>query len=239
MFRSLYAIGVLLSALALISAEEPKKPEPPKPDEKTPAAKVAVEKLKLACIGDSITSGDGLETKETQSYPAQLAKMLGEKYDVKNYGVNAACASTCGPKPYVEQEEYKTALSTKPDVLVLMLGTNDSAEKVWAKPDKIEEGLKTIVKAFKKANPKVKILLLTHPVIEEENWGLQANVVAFGLRPLVLQFGRDEGIETVDVFKAMQGVKNIFLDGVHPDEDGAKIIAKLAHRYVVPPAAKK
>ena len=43
-------------------------------------------RIKVACIGNSITYGYGLPDRTTQSYPAQLQKMLGEPYQVKISG---------------------------------------------------------------------------------------------------------------------------------------------------------
>ena len=46
----------------------------------------AQKKIKVACIGNSITYGYTLPARETQAYPAQLQQMLGSNYDVKNFG---------------------------------------------------------------------------------------------------------------------------------------------------------
>ena len=43
-------------------------------------------RIKVACIGNSITYGYGLPDRTTQSYPAQLQKMLGESYQVETFG---------------------------------------------------------------------------------------------------------------------------------------------------------
>ena len=47
---------------------------------------VAADKIKVACIGDSITFGVGAKPRNTMSYPAQLQKILGDKYEVMNCG---------------------------------------------------------------------------------------------------------------------------------------------------------
>jgi lysophospholipase L1-like esterase len=48
----------------------------------------AQNKIKVACIGASITYGATIENREQNSYPAQLQKMLGNNYQVTNYGVS-------------------------------------------------------------------------------------------------------------------------------------------------------
>ena len=48
--------------------------------------------IKVACIGDSITSGFTLLNPCRDSYPSLLQKMLGDGYEVRNFGVLDAAA---------------------------------------------------------------------------------------------------------------------------------------------------
>ncbi len=48
------------------------------------------DKIRVACVGDSITFGAGVKERNKNSYPKVLAGLLGEKYDVRNFGVNGA-----------------------------------------------------------------------------------------------------------------------------------------------------
>ena len=68
-----------------------------------------IEKIKVACIGASITEGAGLENKKTQSYPAQLQTMLGDGYEVVNYGIGGCTMLRKGDKPYWNIPAYKEA----------------------------------------------------------------------------------------------------------------------------------
>ena len=45
----------------------------------------AQQRIKVACVGNSITYGTGLADRATQSYPVQLQKLLGEHYEVENF----------------------------------------------------------------------------------------------------------------------------------------------------------
>ena len=44
------------------------------------------ETIKIACVGDSITFGAGIKDRKNMNYPIQLGKILGEKYEIKNFG---------------------------------------------------------------------------------------------------------------------------------------------------------
>lgn len=100
----------------------------------------------VACVGDSITYGTGLAEsgidREKNCYPSQLAEKLGDTYTVVNCGLPSAGVydntnlteagnnykNTSGNPflPYIESQEYKTAVRSNPDIVVIMLGTNDS-----------------------------------------------------------------------------------------------------------------
>ena len=103
-------------------------------------------RLRVACVGDSLTRGDGLhehppkhrvptsdmrrrnkkqfEIRQRGNYPALLARLLGPKADVRNFGHGGATACAGGNPPYGTVPEYGAALRFRPHVVLLMLGTN-------------------------------------------------------------------------------------------------------------------
>ena len=82
--------------------------------------------IKVACIGNSVTYGYGLEDPAVQSYPTILGHLLGEEYEVRNFGHSGSTLLTDGHNPYVKTKEYAAALAFKPDVAVIHLGLNDT-----------------------------------------------------------------------------------------------------------------
>jgi len=82
--------------------------------------------LKVACVGDSITAGYALADPARDAYPAQLARLLGADYEVRNFGVSAATLMDAGNYTYRTRPAHDEALAWKPDVIVIALGTNDT-----------------------------------------------------------------------------------------------------------------
>ena len=54
-----------------------------------------------------------------------------QKFKVKNFGLNGKTMMKLKGSAYEETQDYKDALDFKPDIVVLMLGTNDSKEDFW------------------------------------------------------------------------------------------------------------
>ena len=59
--------------------------------------------IRVACVGNSITYGTGIEDRARDSYPSQLQRMLGDKYVVGNFGKPGATLLYHGHRPYVAQ----------------------------------------------------------------------------------------------------------------------------------------
>ncbi|MDQ3332921.1 MAG: GDSL-type esterase/lipase family protein, partial [Planctomycetota bacterium] len=78
---------------------------------------------RVACVGDSITFGSGVADREKNSYPAVLDTLLGESYDVRNFGVSGATLQKRGDKPYWTLDEFKDVSAFKPHVVVIKRGT--------------------------------------------------------------------------------------------------------------------
>ncbi|MBE6337127.1 MAG: hypothetical protein E7066_10735 [Lentimicrobiaceae bacterium] len=79
------------------------------------------DKIKVACIGNSVTYGYGHENPDSTSYPSQLAVMLGDDYEVGNFGKSGATLLRKGHRPYNEQQEFKKALEFAPDIAIIHL----------------------------------------------------------------------------------------------------------------------
>jgi lysophospholipase L1-like esterase len=94
--------------------------------------------VKVACAGDSITFGAGIERRAENSYPAVLQGLLGPGFEVRNFGRNGATAQRKGDLPYWDQDEFGMLSVFGPDLVILMLGTNDAKPQNWESADRFE-----------------------------------------------------------------------------------------------------
>ena len=84
------------------------------------------ETTKVAIIGNSITEGTFLTNPAVNSYPGQLAKMLSVNWEVGNFGVSGRTILKNGDFPIWDEQKFTDALNFEPDIVIIMLGTNDS-----------------------------------------------------------------------------------------------------------------
>ncbi len=186
----------------------------------------AAEKIKVACVGDSITAGAGVKDAKNR-YPAQLQGLLGDGYEVKNYGNSGSTMLDDGDKPYKKQKSFTDAVAFAADIVVIKLGTNDSKPQNWSKKEGFVASTKSLVEAFQKANPKAKIYLcFPVPVIAQGNFGINNEKVKGEIIPLIRQTAEELKLPIIDLYAALDGKPELFPDRVHPNDVGATLIAK-------------
>lgn len=181
---------------------------------------------KIACVGDSITYGSGIIERDSLSYPAQLQNKLEKKYEVRNFGVSGSTMLKKGDKPYWEEPEFKSAKEFKPDIVIIMLGTNDSKTFNWnVHKNEFITDYNSMIQTFKKLNPKSEIFIGLPPPVFENRWDMQKTVVEFEIIMLLKKIAMENDLNTIDFFTLFKEKSIYFPDGVHPNAAGAKLMA--------------
>lgn len=180
--------------------------------------------LSVACVGDSNTAGYGAE-----SYTSILAERLGDGYAVTNYGVSGTTAMHSGSYPYAETSAYRDSLTAAPDIVVLMFGTNDTAD--WRGAEIFSREYAELVDAYKQLDSKPRIILCTPPAPHVED---MPGTVSFGVQPAVYDAinaairttAERDGCTVVDIYTLTADHPEWFLDdGIHLANDGAAAVA--------------
>lgn len=154
------------------------------------------EKLRVTCVGNSITYGTKIDGHEKNSYPAQLNAMLGDGYDVRNFAKSWATLLRRGNMPYWDSLEYKQVLEYKPDWGGVKLGTNDSNPMNRILLDRFVQYYTHMVVSFWQLpnRPRV-VLLIPFPVFFTDATGTSLNVFCEKLFPILHVFGdADESV---------------------------------------------
>lgn len=179
--------------------------------------------IRVACVGDSITAGWGLPDPNTQSYPAQLAKMLGTGYEVGNFGHSGATLVESSDYPYWNKREFERSKAFAPNVVVIMLGTNDATVARWPKlKNQFVPDYKRLIRIYADlpSHPKV-YACIPVPAFDE-----RTPQIDFGVVPLVKQAARESGADTIDLYSPLAGKGDLFPDHLHPNPAGAGIMAE-------------
>lgn len=194
--------------------------------------KVAAEPVRVACVGNSITYGTGIADREHFSYPVQLQQMLGNGYVVGNFGKPGATLLYKGHRPYVEQTEFKEALRFKGDIAVIHLGINDTDPRNW--PNYRDEFVKdylSIMDSLRAANPKVRFILARMTPIADRHPRFQSGTKQWHdeIQTAIETVARVSGAELIDFHEPLYPYPNLLPDAIHPNPEGAGILAKTVY----------
>lgn len=182
--------------------------------------------IKVACIGDSITYGAGIEDRDNDSYPAQLQRLLGSAYDVRNFGFSARVMVQTGDHPYMKEQMYSDVKNFLPDICVIMLGTNDTKPQNWD-PEGYERDYQTMIRELKALPSHPDIFLCNPPTVVTDRWGINEKLVVEGTMPIIEKLSMWEWLDVIDTHSATAGMpRNFCDDGVHPNAGGAGVIAR-------------
>ena len=188
--------------------------------------------IKVACIGNSITYGYGIENREQNSYPSVLQRLLGKGYKVENFGHSGATLLSKGHRPYIQQEEYKKALAFAGDIVVIHLGINDTDPRNWPnhRNDFVKDYL-TLISSFKKANPKARIVIARmsplshrHPRFESGTRDWHAEI-----QQAIALVAQQTNAQLIDFHEALYHFPQMLPDAVHPNAQGAAILAQVVY----------
>ena len=190
--------------------------------------------IKVACIGDSITWGFTLLNPWKQSYPALLQEKLGDGYEVRNFGYNDASARFDADTPYVTKRVYRESLEWAPDIVLLMLGTNDTKTRNWD-PEIFRRDYRRIIDSYRSLPSRPRIILIApiriFPIMGIPILGVHPDTMEEGVRPAIHETAEAEGLELVDLYDLFDDT-TYCRDGVHPQRTGAQMLAEAIYDWI-------
>lgn len=170
--------------------------------------------IRIACIGDSLTRGT--------EYTLFLWEQLDSGYLLSDFGVGGTTASMDSEKPYMNESAFQLAQSFQPNVVIVMLGTNDAGLDV--SPESFTQDYTTLVETFKGLQTKPAVFIVQPPPIVNSTTLSNAKLT-HTIIPAIAATAHQTGATLVDAYTPMLNHEGSYTDGVHPDADGAKVIA--------------
>ena len=201
---------------------------------------------KVACVGNSITYGYGIESWPDQtSYPHHLQGMLRENAPsdtVENFGVSGLTVRKDDQASYWKGYRFAPAIEFAADTVIIELGTNDSKSyTTWNTPAQdaavdsaITADFEALIDTFQvKSKPHVFICLA--PYVNNVEWNILDTAVVNRVNPAILRAGLEKGVNVIDLhsrFSALENPSWYLKDMVHPSVEGAKHLAEIVYAHL-------
>lgn len=191
--------------------------------------------IKVACVGNSITYGSGVKDKDKNAYPARLQQMLGNGYEVRNFGKPGATLLAHGHHPYIQQQVYKDALDFAGDIVVIHLGVNDTDPRNWPNyRDEFIGDYKNLLEDFRRTNPKVRFLIARMSPLSDRHWRFESGTRDWHaeIQEAIESVAASEEVQLIDFHTLLYSLPFLIEDGIHPNAEGAEILAKTVYEGI-------
>jgi lysophospholipase L1-like esterase len=171
--------------------------------------------IRVACIGDSIT--------ELPYYPDDLQTLLGSNYTVGNFGAGGSTVLLDTDKPYMDQVEFVKAKNFLPDIVIIMLGTNDARTDHYKSIENFVSDYMKLINEIQALESNPKNFLVKPPPLFDNEYEMKNENLLEGIIPRIEQIADEEGLLIIDVYAALENHPEYFWDGVHPSSEGATV----------------
>ncbi|MCI8361196.1 MAG: hypothetical protein HFE86_07665 [Clostridiales bacterium] len=187
--------------------------------------------LRVTMVGDSITEGVGA-TVTSKNYVSQTQKLLGSEFTVFNAGVSGKTLMST-PEAYTSTGRYTEGKNFAPDVVTIMLGTNDGKDRYWGlgsadqyNAAQFERELTELINVYRALPSKPVVMVATSPTV----YGKRVDTIDDAYVSQIIQVQKkvaaDMGCPVIDINAYTKEHENWFTDGVHPNDTGHTEMSK-------------
>lgn len=190
------------------------------------------ETYKVYCLGDSITYGSGLpeESRQEEAYPERLQQYLGAGYEVFNYGVSGRTLLDIPEKCYRNTGYIDLVKTQAPELVILMLGTNDSKDGYW-NANAYKSQYLALVEELQEIEEEPLLYIMAPPRAfpgedGEIIYGIDNEVIRGELHRIVEEVAAEAGAELIDLYAVTEAHPEYYVDGVHCNSAGYEALAR-------------
>ena len=184
---------------------------------------------KVAFIGNSITAGSGLSNPTLYAYPAQLGNMLTSDWQIGNFGVSGRTMLKKGDFPIWAEQKFADALKFNPNIVVIMLGTNDSKYYNWAYKADYYKDYVSMIDTFAHLASKPKIYICYPLKVFSKLYDINDVVIHDEIIPIIHQVSIDKNVKIIDCYTPTLDKSSLLSDGIHPNIAGAHFVAEIMY----------
>jgi len=183
--------------------------------------------VRVACVGDSLT--------QSTEYPYDLWMLLGTaNYTVENFGAGSTTVSVNTETPYINTSAFQNALKFQPNIVIIMLGTNDAQPNLEANNVTFVDDYAKLISSFQELASKPKIWVVLPPLIFSNQSGkLDPEYFKSTIITDIGKAANETNMPIINVHSALAGYPNYFPDGEHPNNAGAEIIATEIYKTII------
>lgn len=208
---------------------------------------LTAQKRTVVAFGDSLTAKrEGVVT---------YSEVIQAEFNKNKIGATVINSGVPGNTSSMAKARFeKDVLEHKPDLVILLLGTNDAAVDVWKDPpatgprvpiDVYEQNMRGFIKALKAQGSKIIVVTPLPTRWTEKLKGMYGkppydptdpdgfNIILKSYVQRIRDVAASENVKLIDMYKEFskydkvkgRSMDDLFLDGLHPNTKGQSILA--------------
>jgi acyl-CoA thioesterase I len=182
--------------------------------------------IKVACVGDSLT--------QSSEYPYDLWSLIGnQSYDLRNFGAGSTTVLRSSETPYMNTSVYHEALDFQPNIVIIMVGTNDAQPSLHRFNQSFTADYVALINSFIELKSKPEVwVVLPPPIISNQSGAIDSAYFGNQIIPRIAEAANMAGVPVVDVYSVFVGHPEYYKDGLHVNSAGAGVIADTVYQTV-------
>jgi alpha-L-fucosidase 2 len=188
--------------------------------------------VKVACVGDSITA-------LPSSWCGTLSTKLGSGYMVMNFGVSGTNLAKNVAQPYWTSAQFTPSHTFNPNIVIIMLGTNDSFTRSWSSAmGHFVADYEELIDTYTSLSSKPKPYIIIPTPIGTSPFGHDGDLLATEVIPLIKEVAMKKMVPTIDGFTLFGGAMfdtSLFSasDQVHPNAQGQQKLGEEVYKVLM------
>lgn len=187
--------------------------------------------IKVAAVGDSLTYGYGLDNRLQDAYPCILADKLGSHYQVSNYGLSGRSLQSTSDFPYLAEENAQFSLKSEADIVIIMIGSNDSRAPYWNR-ERFSSEYRQLVERYMNLPSQPDVYVVVPPYVPTSRFGLNNTIIKEELQELIPAIANELGVPFINLYPITEGKLDYYSDGLHLTPLGNRVIAEEIYRHL-------
>ena len=186
--------------------------------------------ITIACIGDSNTDGwpDMLDEKP---YTSMLQEQLGSEFKVLNFGKTNTTLLKKASDSYWDCPQFDSAMESKPDIVTIILGTNDCKADEWRVgrgAENFQKDYEDMIDTLSSLPTKPQVIACTPaPVRKNNNYEMVDSTMQNEIVPTIKKAADSRKVKLIDFNSVANDSIYFHEDGVHLDSTGHSFFADI------------
>ena len=150
-----------------------------------------------------------------------------------NFGVGGATITVDSGKPYVNESMFQDAKDFKPDIVIIMLGTNDANPALKPNTSIFVNNYAQMVGEFQRLDSKPKVWIVKPPPVFNDGTGLSTETFDTYIITAIEQVANETNLPLIDVYTPLLDHSEYFKDGVHLNDEGSQVVANIIYDALI------